>query len=171
MKKWILAGTFCAFAAMACDKDDDNKTDELNDTDRTFVAMASISNNAEITAAQAALAKGTSGAVKAYAQEMIDEHTLAQQDLKTRASAVSLNAADTVDAEHQLEAARLYSLSGYSFDTAYINGQLRDHGKTLGIFDTEINGGQHQSIRSYATQYQPHIQMHYNKADSIRQTL
>lgn len=170
MKKWILTGTVCAFAAMACDKDDNN-TNTLNDTDRNFVTMAAVSNNAEIAAAQLALTKGTSDMVKEYAQEMIDEHTLAQQDLKTRGSAAGLSVADTVDAGHQLEAARLSSLSGNSFDTAYIGGQLRDHGKTLDIFNTEINGGRHQAIRDYATQYQPHIQMHYNKADSIQQAL
>lgn len=66
---------------------------------------------------------------------------------------------------------RLNSLSGYSFDTAYINSQIKDHAKTLTLFNPEISNGNNQTIRSYATDNMPHIQMHYNRADSIRRVL
>lgn len=170
MKKWTIAGSVCLMASLvACDKDDD--TNNVNDTDRNYVVMASISNNAEIMAGQLAAGKASNAAVKMFGQHMVDEHGPAQQDLRNRASAVGLSVADTVDAEHKALMARLSSLSGYSFDTAYINSQLKDHAKTVDLFNTEINGGNNQQLRSYAQQYLPHIQMHYAKADSIRKGL
>jgi len=170
MKKWILSGSICALLFTACSKDD-NGIQDVNNTDQNFVLMGSMSNNAEIMAGQLAASKGSSTMVRSFGQMMVDEHTMAQQDLKARAGRASLMAPDSVDAAHQALMARLSSLNGYSFDTAYINSQVMDHAKAIDLFNTEINGGSNPGIRSYATEYLPHIQMHYNRADSIRTVL
>jgi putative membrane protein len=169
MKKWILAAGVCSLIITACDKEDNN--DELNNTDRDFVVMASISNNAEIGAGQLAATKGSNAKVKAYGQQMVSEHTMAQSDLRTRATNVGITVSDTVDAVHRALMTKLASLSGYAFDTTYMGSQVRDHQNTLNLFNTEISSGQHTQIRTYATDYQPHIQMHFNTADSIRRAL
>ena len=169
MKKWMLGACMCLVVLTACDKDDDD--DDLNDTDRNYVMMAGLSNNAEITAGQVAASKGNTAMVRAFGQHMVSEHSVAQNDLKNRASGLGLSAPDTVDAEHKALMVRLNSLSGVSFDTAYMNAQLKDHAKTIDIFNTEINGGSHSNIRGFAVDNLPHIQMHYNRADSIRRAL
>ena len=169
MKKWMVAASLCAVVFTACDKDDDD--DKVNSADRDFVMMASLSNNAEVGAGQLAASKGTNAAVKMYGQQMVTEHTAAQADLRSRASAVGLSAPDTIDAEHRAKMVYLNSLSGRSFDTAYINSQVMDHAKTVTIFNTEISNGSNQSIRSYAAEKLPHIQAHFNRADSIRRSL
>jgi putative membrane protein len=169
MKKWMLASGVCALIAAACSKD--NGSQDSNNVDMNFVNMASISNNAEIMAGQLAATKGTSALVKTYGQQMVNEHTLAQQDLAERARRANLMAHDSVDAAHRALMARLNGLSGRTFDTAYINSQVADHAKTIDLFNTEISGGQNVQIRSYATDYLPHIQMHYTRADSIRKVL
>jgi putative membrane protein len=168
MKKMFLVASVLSVFLFACDKDED---DEMNSTDQEFVRMASISNNSEIMAGQLASTKGNSAMVKNFGSHMVMEHTQAQTDLKSRASGEGVNVSDTVDAEHRALMTRLNTLSGYSFDTAYMNSQVRDHQKTINIFQMEINGGQHQRIRSYANEYLPHIQMHFNRADSIRKAL
>jgi putative membrane protein len=169
MKKWMLAASVCAVVFTACDKDDDDKN--VNNADRDFVMMTSLSNNAEVMAGQVAATKGTSAMVKMYGQQMVSEHSTAQTDLRSRASAVGLSAPDTIDAEHKAKMMYLNSLNGYSFDTAYINSQVVDHAKTLTIFNMEISNGSNESIRSYATNNVGHIQMHFTKADSIRRAL
>lgn len=169
MKRWMFGAGLCLTVLAACTKDDDDKA--VNDTDRNYVVMASMSNNAEIAAGQVAATKATNAMVKTYGQQMVSEHTPAQADLKSRVSALSLTAPDTVDAEHKALMVKLNSLSGYSFDTAYMNSQVKDHAKTVDIFNTEINGGNNTSIRGFAIDNLPHIQMHYNKADSLRKAL
>ncbi|RZK08846.1 MAG: DUF4142 domain-containing protein [Flavobacterium sp.] len=168
MKKMFIATSVVALLAVACDKDDENK---VNNTDRDFVKLASISNNAEMMAGQLATTKATSPLVKAFGSHMVLEHNLAQSDLKTRGSEAGIAVSDTVDAEHKALMTYLNSLSGYSFDTAYMNSQVKDHQKTINFFQMEISGGQHQRIKSYANEYLPHIQQHFTRADSIRKAL
>jgi putative membrane protein len=169
MKKKLLFSSLVALVMFsACDKNDD---DELNDTDRNFVNMASMSNNAEVMAGQLASTKGSNAAVKMYGQMMVSDHTTAQTELQNLAGTVGLTASTQVDAEHQALMARLNSLSGYSFDTAYINSQVRDHQKAISLFQDESNNGQRTEVKNYANKYLPALQMHYQRADSIRQVL
>jgi putative membrane protein len=169
MKKMFLASAFAAFVLMACDKENDNN--ELNSTDDMFLTQVNIGNRAEIMAGQLAVTKGNSAEVRAYGQMMVNEHNLAQTDLRNVAASAGRNLRDTIDPEHQALMARLNTLSGRSFDTAYINSQVRDHQKTLNIFQMELTDGKHRAVRDYANRYMPNIQMHYLKADSLARRL
>lgn len=126
---------------------------------------------AEIMAGQLAATKGNSSDVRSFGQMMVTEHGQAQSDLQTLASNVGVTLPDSVDAEHQALMARLNALTGYSFDTAYINSQVKDHQKTLTIFQSELTDGRKQEVINYASLYLPRIQMHLQKADSISKVL
>ena len=66
---------------------------------------------------------------------------------------------------------RLNSLSGHSFDSAYISSQVMDHQAAVTLFQNEISNGNNSSVKSYASTYLPHIQMHLQKADSLSRAL
>lgn len=169
MKKLFLAGTLVLAILSSCKKDDNEN--DANSTDQMFVTQVAIGNKAEIMAGQLAATKGNSAGVREFGQMMVTEHGQAQTDLQNVASGIGVTLPDTVDAEHQALMVRLNSLTGYSFDTAYINSQVKDHQKTLNIFQTEISNGNNTSVRNYASTYLPHIQMHYQKADSLSKAL
>ncbi|HEX2607452.1 MAG TPA: DUF4142 domain-containing protein [Flavisolibacter sp.] len=170
MKKVLLMAGLSAVLFVACSKDDNNDNN-VNSTDQSFMVNVAMSNTAEVMAGQLAVQKGTSAAVKMYGQMMATEHTEAQSDLKSLAGNYNMTVPDTVDMENKMVMARLQTLSGYAFDTAYINSQVKGHAKTLGFFQDELSNGSAQNVKSYASKYLPHIQMHYNTADSIRKTL
>jgi putative membrane protein len=169
MKKVFLVGSVAIVILASCKKDKDNNN--VNSTDQTFLTQVAIGNKAEIMAGQLAATKGTSAAVKSFGQMMVTEHGQAQTDLQNVYSTVGQTMPDTVDAEHQALMTRLNSLTGRSFDTAYINSQVRDHQKTLTIFQAEVNDGNNTSVKNYANTYLPHIQMHLQRADSLSRTL
>ncbi|MFL5811747.1 MAG: DUF4142 domain-containing protein [Flavisolibacter sp.] len=171
MKKLFVVGTtFAFFLTVGCNKDKDNEN-SINSTDQMFVTQVSIGNNAEIAAGQLAASKAENASVRAFGQMMVTEHGTAQNDLKSLGSNVGITVSDTVDAEHMALMTRLNSLSGHSFDTAYMHSQVKDHQKTLTIFQNELNSGNHQQVKSYANQYLPHIQMHTQKADSLSRVI
>jgi len=169
MKKVFLTGSVALIVFASYKKDKDNNN--VNSTDQTFLTQVAIGNKAEVMAGQLAATKATNPAIKSFGQLMVTEHGQAQTDLQNVYSSVGQTMPDTVDAEHQALMARLNSLTGHSFDTAYINSQVKDHQKTLIIFQSEINDGDNSNVKNYANTYLPHIQMHLQKADSLSRTL
>lgn len=168
MKKILLAGSVAVVTFLSCSKDDNNN--DANSTDQAFVMQVAVGNKAEIMAGQLAATKGNSQAVRTFGQLMVTEHGQAQTNLQNVASGIGVTLPDSVDAEHQALMARLDSLTGISFDTVYINSQVRDHQKTVNIFQTEISNGNNSTVRNYANTYLPHIQMHLQTADSLSKT-
>jgi putative membrane protein len=163
-------GTFAtALVFTACNKDDDDNMNDVNAQDETFIVKASQSNRSEIQTSQLAVTKGTDSMVKVYANMMITDHTTAQQELEDVVDDVNTDANlnEPLDAEQTAMLAMLQALSGTAFDSAYLDGQVKGHTKTLVNFDAEISGGQNAQVKGYATAKRPAIQMHLTMADSL----
>lgn len=170
MKKYlhwalVITGIVCG----ACDEDDDENV--VNATDRDFVMQVSEGNLAEIELGQLASVKSTTPSVMQFGEMMVMEHTLADAELDSIADRHQIQRATTLNAKHQELKQLLSTLSGYAFDTAYMNNQVRDHQLTEARFQTEIANGSHEGVRHYANKYLPNIQMHLHHADSIAQAL
>lgn len=161
--KFLTASLLVAAAFVSCTKDDD----EVNSTDKTFMLNASVSNTAEVGAANLALAKATNPAVRAFAMHMITEHTMAQTDLKSLGTSVGFAVNDTIDPVHMQIMTELSAMNGRRFDSAYMHTQVNDHDVTILNFQTELRSGQHKEVRDYADRYLPHIRQHRERADSI----
>ena len=160
----------CAILAclISCDKDDENPPPtDVSTTDRNFVVMASMGNQAEIESSQLALTRGTDTAIKSFAQMMIMDHQMAAARLDSIASDLGLYVADSLDAEHVALQAQLGTLSGYAFDSVYINSQVVDHQENIALFQTERDNGTNQRLREYAGSLLPNLQIHLQRADSI----
>ena len=160
----------CAILAclISCDKDDENPPPtDVSTTDRNFVVMASMGNQAEIEASQLALTRGTDTSIKSFAQMMIMDHQMAAAGLDSIASDLGLYAPDSLDAEHVALQAQLGTLSGYAFDSVYINSQVVDHQENIALFQTERDNGTNQRLREYAVSLLPNLQIHLQRADSI----
>lgn len=166
---------FCCALSIAgfssCDKDDDNN-DDLNQTDREFLINAAYSNLAEIDAGTLASTKAMNAEVKNFGSHMISEHSLAMRELDSLATMWNVNTPDTVDAEHKALKQYLSSLSGTSFDTAYMNSQIKDHQKTIALFENEKANGDEDAIQNYyVDKFLPHIREHLTSAQAIRAKL
>lgn len=172
--KWIFAILMAvSFAWAACDDDDDsvNKPD-LNDTDETFVETAARSNMGEIELGQLAVTKATDSLVKAFAQEMVTEHTAAQNELKDLANdyrGIDWPSSLTVSQDSTKES--LNEATGHTFDTLYIRTQVKMHEDAVAAFQTASSNSTDSRVKAYATKYLPHIRMHLEKADSLETSI
>lgn len=169
MKRMLaLCGLTAAILMTSCDQDDDDNN--VSAQDKSFVNELAISNRTEIIMGNLALAKATDDSIIDYAQMMVDEHTAAETELKTLAADLDIAVTtDSLDATNQAMRTMLMSLSGNSFDSAYIYGQVSGHQKTVIIVQTEIDGGTNSSLRNFATTMLPKIQTHLALADTISQ--
>jgi putative membrane protein len=164
MKKTLFSLLAISLLA-ACEKD------KLNDTDRDFAMQAGYANAAEISAGQLASTKGSSPMVKAYGQQMVTDHQPALDELVTIGNEEGISVPTSPDPAHQALMQRLMSLSGYDFDTAYMNSQVRDHQMTISLFQNELQNGRRDRLEDYARDKMPHLQEHLERADSTRTAL
>jgi putative membrane protein len=152
---------------IACDKDDDHHDNDLSKMDRNFIIQASYANNSEVAAGATATVKGRDTAVKSFGGFMVTEHTTAQSELKALADKWKIETPTTPDSAHIAMMKKMEALQGYSFDTAYMKSQVKDHIAAMDLFQQEATNGENRQLRDYANKYLPHIRMHKQHADSI----
>ncbi len=164
-----LTGLLAVVSFCACSNNDGNTdtSNIVNSTDSVFVVQASIGDTAEINVAQLAITKSTDTAILNFANMMIMDHTLAQASLRNIAARYGLTAKDSLDPAHLAEAAKLATLSGRAFDSAYIHGQVVDHQATIQLFNNEGSNGNNKDLKNFADTTLPKLQMHFDRADSI----
>lgn len=168
-KLFFLAALFAIFIGdSACKMDDDIADVTPNDVDYDFMTKASYANRGKIDFAQLALTRSTNDSVKAFAEMIIADHTAALTSLESLATRYNFSLPGTIDSVHVALKLKLIGFSGYSFDTAYINGQIKDHTTALNLYRNEISNGFEPVIKKYAAEHLPHLEMHLQEADSLK---
>jgi putative membrane protein len=156
------------FLGSACEQDTE---EPLNAQDQTFVTETVQGNRAEIEIGQLAADKSGTLPVKEFGRLMVNDHGVAQSDLKIITDGKNLEFRDELDAEHLDLRNKLLVLDGYDFDTAYINSQIRDHRRTITRFETELKNGKDQQLKDYANKHLSHIRKHLEDAITIAGSL
>nr|WP_294793113.1 DUF4142 domain-containing protein [uncultured Mucilaginibacter sp.] len=139
-------------------------------TDTAFANKAAVGGLAEVTLGKMAISKGVSAAVKDFGNMMVKDHGAANEELKGIAQKKNLTLPTGLDAEHQAKSDSLSKLSGKDFDKAYIKVMIDDHHKTLGIMNTEANGGQDADLKAFAKKTAPVVQHHLEEVTKIQKS-
>lgn len=127
--------------------------------DESFLSQASQANLAEIAAGKLAETKGDAK-VKSLGKQMVADHTTAQNELVALAKKESLSIPMSPDNEHKQALDNLNKLSGKSFDSAYMAGQLADHKTAVALFSQESVNGSDPDAKAFAEKYLPTLKMH-----------
>jgi len=136
--------------------------------DDSFAKKAAEGGLTEVELGQLATQKASDPAVKAFGQRMVDDHTKANDQLKTIAAQENIQLPTEPNAKDQAEKARLAKLSGAAFDKAYINHMVMDHKKDIAEFKREANTGKDEQIKNFASQTLPTLQDHLKQAEDAQ---
>ena len=169
--KWMYAILIASLGWVACDDDDDNPLDRpnLNETDETFVEVAARSNMAEIEFGELATTKGTDSLVKVYAQNLVDEHNAAQDELKELADDYGgIEWPNDLDEGHDEIMEQLNNAEGYTFDTLFLATQMRMHEDAINTFRTATTNSTDMRVKAYANKHLPKLEKHLERADSVQ---
>lgn len=170
--KILIAGLSISIALLsACKNDDDDSNNSMNNTDRNFMTMASYGNYNEIDAGGVAVSHGNTTMVTSFGSMMQMDHGVAQSDLSAMGARKNVSLPTGPDSAHIAMKQMLMTLSGRSFDTAYMNAQVRDHQATIDLFQDEIANGRDGEVKNFASTKLPVIQHHHHMADSIARAL
>lgn len=125
-----------------------------------FVKRATVSNVFEIESSRLAETKAMAPEVKAFARQMIADHTKASADMQVAVKADKVADAVPLDAPHQAQLDQLRQVSGATFDTAYVAAQKAAHDEAVGLFSSYAENGAQGALKTFATATLPTLKQH-----------
>lgn len=139
-------------------------TDSKVDT-QTFVKTVPSANEFEIESSKLAEQKSASADVKAFAKQMIQDHTKAGEDFKAalaqgQTTASTKPAGPVLQANEQGQLDELKAASGKDFDGKYITMQTEAHKDAVALFSTYAKSGDDPAMKEFAKKTLPTLKMH-----------
>ena len=136
--------------------------------DESFFKDAAEAGLAEVAAGKLAQTKGASQAVKDFGTKMVKDHSAANEKLKTIADAKSVKLPTEPGLTHKAKAELLEHKNGKDFDTAYVDGQIKDHEATVELLQKEITSGKDAEAKAFAKETLPKVQAHLKAITDIK---
>lgn len=135
--------------------------------DQNFVSQAAHTDMFEIQSSQLALQQSHSRAVRAYAQQMIDDHQMTSQKLMALAASKTMTVPTTLDPTLDQQMSVL-NTSARTFDRTYIADQVAGHQAAVSNMQAEIGTGTDPDLKMFAQQTLPMVQEHLRMAQRLR---
>jgi putative membrane protein len=135
-----------------------------------FVKKATQAGDFEIASSRLALEKSQSADVKKFAQQMIDDHTKAAQQLQTVAAGAGIppeNQPVKASSEQMEEMERLQSAKPGNFDPTYVNAQRKAHEEAIDLFSTYANSGDDPKLKQFASETLPTLKSHLDHIKTL----
>jgi putative membrane protein len=126
---------------------------------------------AEVKLGQLALQNASSSEVKAFAQQMVTDHTKANADLTKVAGGQHISLPTAMSDKDQALYNQLSSLKGNDFDEAYTKAMLEDHKQDVSDFEKEAAEGTNDALRQFATRTLPTLRDHLKKIEIVSRSL
>jgi putative membrane protein len=139
--------------------------------DQSFVTDAAKGGMAEVELGKLATEKASSDQVKQFGQRMVDDHSKANEELKTLAAQKNITLPTGIDAKDKALHDRLSKLSGHEFDRAYMQAMVKDHRKDVGEFKKESTSGKDADVKAFAAKTLPTLEEHLKQAESTTQAV
>jgi putative membrane protein len=140
----------------------------MRSRDTAFAMEAARGGTAEVEMGKLAAQKANNADVKAFGQQMADDHTKANDKLKEVAEKQNLTLPNTITAKQQATYDMLKTKSGADFDKAYVDAMVKDHEQDVKAFQREANNGKDEQIKAFASETLPVLEGHLEKIKSIQ---
>ena len=132
-----------------------------------FWAEAAQGGMAEVALANLALQKSQNEQVKAFAQKVVDDHTMANNELKALAAGKNVTLPMEVTAKQTAMMDKLSGKSGADFDKEFIKTMVKDHEKMIKLFERQAESGTDADVKAFATKTLPTLRSHLEMARTM----
>lgn len=143
----------------------------VRDNEAEFATNAADAGLAEINLANLAVTKTTNTEIKAYANMMLKDHGMANDELITLAKSKNITLPSAMSAEHQKHRNELAELTGSDFDKKYAKLMEENHVKTLAFMEHQARKGTDPDLKAFASKTVPVINSHLNAIRKIKDGL
>jgi len=134
--------------------------------DEAWVMKIAKASMAEVELGKLAAEKASSDEVKKFGQRMADDHSKANDELKTLAQSKNITLPSEIGPEEKALRDRLMKLSGPAFDQAYMKAMVSDHVKDVNEFKLESKSGKDPEVKAWAAKTLPTLEEHLKLARS-----
>jgi putative membrane protein len=156
--KTVLISALLAAGAFAAEPKDDHK----------FVEEAASGGMVEVKLGQFVVERGSDSGVKAFAQQMVTDHSKANEELKGLVDGRSGKLPTELAKEHQKMWDDLSKLSAEKLDQAYIDAMVEDHKQDVKLFEKEAKSGKDPALKAYASRTVPTLKHHLGMAQGLQ---
>jgi putative membrane protein len=141
---------------------------ELTTAEKTFVTKAAKGNLAEVELGKLASEKSHNQQIKDFGQQMVTDHSKANDNLKPIADSNGVQWPTKLTGEPKALYDKLSTLSGAAFDKTYVHAMVEDHQKDAKEYETESGKVKDSQLKSYVDQTLPVVQQHLSHIQSIQ---
>ena len=136
---------------------------------QAYVANAAMSDMYERESSKLAVSAGQSAAVKAFARQMITDHTATTAEVKKIVSDGSLGITPPaqLDSRRQGLVDDLKKATGGDFDRMYIQQQVAAHREALAVHRGFSDAGTNAPLKAFAMKTAPKVQMHLEMVEKL----
>lgn len=144
----------------------------LAKSDQQMLQQLAQGNMAEVEAGKIALQKSQNAEVKAFAQQMIDDHTKGLQEVQSVAQSKGVTLPSELDAKHKALASKLNNLSGDAFDRTYLSqAGVADHKKTHALVQKVQSSAKDADVKALAAKLEPTVAQHLTHVTQLNASI
>jgi putative membrane protein len=143
---------------------------QLGAADKKFVMNAAKGGMMEVELGKVAAEKASSPDVKQFGQRMVDDHSKANDQLKTLAEQKGVTLPTDLDAKDKAMKDKMSGLSGEQFDKMYMQHMVMDHKKDVAEFKKESTSAKDSDLKNWAAQTLPTLEDHLKNAQQVAGT-
>jgi putative membrane protein len=137
--------------------------------DKAFFTDAAQAGLAEIESSKLALAKGVNTQVKGFAQQMIDDHTRASQELASLASSKGVTLPTEPSLAQRAKIKLLSARDGAGFDRQYASGMgVSAHEDAIKLFQKTARNASDADVKAFAAKTLPTLEHHLQMARDMK---
>jgi len=136
-------------------------------SDAAWTQKAAQGGAAEVRLGEMARLRSTNQAVKELAQRLVDDHTIAGDELKQIAIRKGIALPGAIDPKQEALYERLSKLTGAEFDRAYVAAMVDDHRAHVADFQRQADTSGDPELKSFAIKTLPVLQEHLRMAETL----
>lgn len=136
-----------------------------------FYTQAAESGMAEVMLGNLALQKTQNEQIRQFAQQMVTDHTNANNELKQLAESKNITLPSAVSSKQQSAYDKLNGMNGMDFDKAFMKQMVKDHENAVKLFRKQSEKGEDADAKAFATKTLPTLQMHLQMAKTMNDSM
>ena len=150
--------------SMTAMRTDNSKVE--NDAEK-FAQKAAMGGLMEVELGKIAAQKATDPEVKQFAQQMVDDHSKANDELKNIAGTKNIMLPSALDDSHQKDLNDLNEKTGNDFDKEYVKMMVDDHKDDVDEFQKAAEKLDDAELKNFAINTLPTLQKHLASIEKI----